>query len=138
MPVRFGDIDQAGIAYYPTLIDHCHDAFEEFFEMGLGIPYPTTLLRDRLGFPMVHLEADFRRPLRFGDVLEMEVTVARIGRTSITFRYRAFVRRGRRPPGGEPAFEVRATTVCLDMRTFRPKPPPPRYRRMLERHLSLR
>ena len=130
IPVRFGDIDQAGIAYYPTLLDHCHAAFEEFFEKGLGRAYPKVLLKDRLGFPTVRLEADFRTPLRFGDVLVFEVSVVDIGRASAVFRYRA-LRNGR----GKPAFEVRATTACVDMGTFRARPVPPRYRRLLSRHL---
>jgi len=130
IPVRFGDIDQAGIAYYPTLFDHCHAAFEEFFTGALGIPYPKVLLKDRLGFPTVHLEADFRTALRYGDVLAVEVAVAALGRSSVRFRYRAF-RRGER----KPAFEVIGTTVCVDMRTFRPCSVPPRYRRLLARHL---
>ena len=131
IPVRFGDIDQAGVAYYPTLFDHCHAAFEEFFEKALKVPYPKVLLKDRLGFPTAHLEADFREPLKFGDVLEMEVSVARLGRASVTFRYRAFRGKAKRP-----AFEVLGTTVCVDMRTFRSKAVPPGLRRLLEKHLS--
>ncbi len=131
IPVRFGDIDQAGIAYYPTLFDHCHAAFEEFFEKGLGVPYPRVLLKDKLGFPTVHLEADFTRPLKFGDRLEIEVSVAHLGRSAVTFRYRASVK-GRR------AFEVLGTTVCVDMRTFKGKAVPARYRRLLAGHLSTR
>ena len=36
------------------------------------------------------------------------------------------------------AFEVRATTVCIDVRTWRSKPLPPRYRRALARQVSTR
>lgn len=128
IPVRFGDIDHAGIAYYPTLLHYCHVAFEEFFEKGLGVPYPRVFGRDRVGFPTVHLEADFRKPLSFGDRLSMEVTVARLGRGSVVFRYRARLR-------GAVAFEARCTTACVDARTFRPRPLPPRYRRLLTPHL---
>ena len=131
IPVRFGDIDQAGVAYYPTLFDHCHAAFEEFFEKALKVPYPKVLLKDKLGFPTAHLEADFREPLKFGDVLQMEVSVARLGRASVTFRYRAF--RGRKAK--KPAFEVLGTTVCVDMRTFRSKAIPLRLRKLLMRYL---
>ena len=130
IPVRFGDIDQAGIAYYPTLFDHCHVAFEEFFEKGLKVPYPRVLLKDALGFPTVHLEADFIKPLKFGDRLDVEVAVAHLGRASVIFRYRASVK-------GRPAFEVRGTTACVDMRTFKPRPVPARYRRLLLRHLVI-
>ena len=129
IPVRFGDIDQAGVAYYPTLVNHCHVAFEEFFEKALRRPYPGVILKEKFGFPMVHLEADFRTPLRFGDVLQMEVAVARLGKSSVTFRYRAFRGKSKRP-----AFEVLGTAVCVDMRSFRPKAVPARYRRLLEKH----
>ncbi|MBI3099921.1 MAG: acyl-CoA thioesterase [Planctomycetes bacterium] len=129
IPIRFGDIDQAGIAYYPTLFDHTHTAFEEFWEHGVGVSYPHLLLKDKLGFPLVHMEADFRSPLRFGDILSVEVAVTHLGRSSVTFRYRAYVSRTRKL-----SFEVHSTTVCLDMDSFKSTPLPQKYRRILERH----
>ena len=133
IPVRFGDIDQAGVAYYPTLLSHCHAAFEEFFERALGRPYPGVLLTDGIGFPTVHLEADFREALHYGDRLAFEVSVARLGRSSVAFRYRTF-RRGRR---GRPrlAFEVLCTTACVEMRRFRSRPVPAQFRRLFGKHL---
>lgn len=127
IPIRFGDIDQAGIAYYPTLFDMTHVAFEEFWEHAIGVSYPRVLLRDHLGFPAVHIEADFGGMLRFGDVLRMEITVLRLGRSSATFRYRARVGRASRP-----VFEVRTTTACIDMRSMKSRPIPPKYRALLE------
>ena len=128
LPVRFGDIDQAGIAYYPTLFDHCHAAFEEFWEKALKRPYHRVMLKERLGFPTVHLEADFVKPLKFGDVLTVEVAVARLGKSSVVFRYRASAK-------GRSAFRVLVTTVCIDMRTFKPRPVPPAVRKLLLGHL---
>lgn len=127
IPVRFGDIDQAGIAYYPTLFDYCHVAFEEFFAGALKVPYPKVLLKEKLGFPTVHVEADFVRPLKYGDVVVMEVGVLRLGASSVTFRFRASVR-------GKRAFEIRGTTACVDMRRFRGVRVPDRYRRLFRRH----
>ncbi len=131
IPVRFGDIDPAGVAYYPTLLHHCHAAFEEFFARALRTPYPEVLRRDRLGFPTVHLQADFRSPLRYGDVLDVEVCVAALGRSSVAFRYRGRVR-------GRLAFEAAVTTVCVDMRNFKTRPVPPRYRGLFSAHLAKR
>ena len=68
-------------------------------------------------------------PVRFGDLLSVEVAVAALGRASVTFRYRALVK-------GRLAFQVTGTTVCVDMRTFKPKPVPTRYRSLLARHLT--
>ena len=55
---RFGDIDHAGIAYYPTLLHLFHCAFEDWWSDALGHPYPKLLDRDKLGFPAVHLDVE--------------------------------------------------------------------------------
>src|SRR5213593_4026193 len=54
-----------------------------------------TALLDRLGFvheiygrhPRVHIEADFLRPLRFRDLVDVELRVAEVGRTSVTYEF---------------------------------------------------
>ena len=38
--VRFGDLDPAGIAYYPNLVNFLHESFEDFFSGYVGRPYP--------------------------------------------------------------------------------------------------
>lgn len=55
-----------------------------------------TALLDRLGLleeiygrlPRAHLEADFGEPLRFKDLVDVEVWVEGLGRTSITYAFR--------------------------------------------------
>src|SRR2546427_13248832 len=54
-----------------------------------------TALLDRLGFvhdvygrhPRVHIEADFLRPLRFRDLVDIELRVAAVGRTAVTYDF---------------------------------------------------
>lgn len=88
-PVRFADVDHAGIVYYPRFFHLFHLAFEELFRQRIGgRAYVDLLDRDRVGFPAVRAEAEFKAPLRFGDTAEIELTVARLGTKSITFRYR--------------------------------------------------
>src|SRR5690606_1601196 len=67
--VRFGDEDHAQIVYYPRFFHFFHCAFEDFFDQQ-GFPYRACLAVDRVGWPAVHAEADFERPVRFGDELE--------------------------------------------------------------------
>lgn len=109
--VRFGDIDYAGIVYYPRFLHYFHVALEEFFEAEVGIDYPAILNRHRLGFPTVHLETDFRRSLRYGDLIDVEIRVLRIGRTSITWGYKGY-------NGKDLAVEGRNVTVGMNMDTF--------------------
>jgi acyl-CoA thioesterase FadM len=80
-----------------------------------------------VGFPTVHVETEFSRTLKFGDVFEIEVRVPRIGRSSADFRYVG-------KKGGDVAAEATMTVVCVDMRTWRPQPIPDKYRRLMERH----
>ena len=111
--VRFGDIDHAGIVYYPRFLHYFHVALEEFFPAQLGIEYPTLIDQHRIGLPTVHLETDFRRPLRYGDKIEVEVGVRDIGSTSISFSYRVF-----KPGNRAPLIVGYNIVVCMDMERF--------------------
>ena len=90
-PVRFADVDHAGIVYYPRFFHFFHLAFEELFRERMGARAYVTLLDERrVGFPAVRAEADYKSPLRFGDTAEIEVSIPRLGGKSITFRYRIY------------------------------------------------
>ena len=61
--VRFGDVDPAGIVYFPRIYDYIHEAFEELWETHVGARYYALLLERRMGFPLVHSEVSFTAPL---------------------------------------------------------------------------
>ncbi|MEJ7604062.1 MAG: thioesterase family protein [Kofleriaceae bacterium] len=87
-PVRFADIDHAGIVYYPRFFHLFHLTFEELWRARIGPrAYSELIDRDRVGFPAVRAECEFKAPLRFGDTAEIEVSITRLGTKSITFRY---------------------------------------------------
>src|SRR6187401_2788223 len=91
LPVRFADVDHAGILYYPRFFHFFHVAFEELWRARIGArSYAELIDRERVGFPAVRAECDFKAPLRFGDTAETIVTVPQLGTKSITFRYRVF------------------------------------------------
>lgn len=113
LKVRFSDIDRAGIVYYPRFLHYFHVAMEEFFAEQVGIDYAEVIDRRRFGLPTVHLDVDFRRPLRYGDALDVEVRVVEIGRTSIRWSYRIF-----RAGEDEALAEGRTVTVGLDLDTY--------------------
>ena len=113
LKVRFGDIDHAGIVYYPRFLHYFHVALEEFFGQELGIDYPVLIDQHHIGLPTVHLETDFSRPLRYGDSIDVEVRAINFGKTSITFGYRVF-----KNGESEPRITGHNITVCLDMDTF--------------------
>jgi len=127
LKVRFGDVDRAGIAYYPRIFDLFHVAFEEFWEGFVGLPYAKVVTEEHVGFPTVRAQAHFRRPLRFGDDLDAAVFLSRVGETSAVFEYRIGT-----PDGEGPAVAASLLTVCVDLRTFSKRSIPPRYRERLE------
>ena len=129
--VRFADVDHARIVYYPRFFHYFHIAFEELFEQEFGRTYPEVLDTEHVGFPSVHAEADYREPVRFGDVLRIRVTCTRIGTKSVTLRYRA----ARAVDGAECA-EGRITIACVDMRSFESMGVPETYRAFFARFLE--
>jgi len=112
--VCFGDIDNAGIVYYPRFMHYFHLAMEEFFAGEMGIDYADVLHKHNLSFPTVHLESDFRRKLRYGDQINMEVRVIHIGKSSITWGYKGYRMNGVE----EIVVEGQNVTVCVKTDTF--------------------
>ena len=107
LEVRFGDCDPAGIVYFPRYFDFFHQAMETWFPAQLGFGYDEFVRDRKLGFPAVHSEADFERPSRFGDRIELHQRVTRLGRTSISFAYELFGHDGQRRATGR--------SVCVVM-----------------------
>ena len=129
-PVRFGDCDPAGIVYYPRFLHFFHEAMETWFLEVLDDPYDQVILGKQIGFPSVHCEADFRIPCGLGEVLAIELSVAKLGRSSIHFEYRVRT-------FGQPTSELRlrGATVCVVMDL---DPGSPTFRRALPIPSALR
>jgi 4-hydroxybenzoyl-CoA thioesterase len=127
--VRFGDEDHAQIVYYPRFFHFFHCAFEDFFNEQ-GYPYRACLDVDRVGWPAVHAEADFEKPVRFGEEIDVSVEVARIGEKSATFEYT-----GRRSGGGERVCKGRIVVACISMDDYAARSIPDKYRALFEKHL---
>ena len=117
--VRFGDADPAGLVYYPVIFHYYHVAMEEFFAARCGTSYARLMREGRIGFPTVNVRAEFFAPVLYGDELEVEVAVGRVGESSVTFAYSA--RRA-----SDSALCARSTQVhvamCLDARKSVPLP----------------
>ena len=120
---RFGDIDDAGIAYYPRFFHYFHGAFEDWWQDALGIPYRDLLREEDLGFPAVHVESDFYAPIRYGDEPWVHLGVARVGRSSVDFGFWMTL------DGAEPTVRCAAkvTTVAMSMRDERKREIPQRW-----------
>jgi 4-hydroxybenzoyl-CoA thioesterase len=127
LPVRFADVDHAGIVYYPRFFHYFHVAFEELWRARIGPQaYSELIDRDRVGFPAVEASCTFTAPLRFGDTAEIDVSIPRLGTKSITFRYLVH-----RAPERALCADGRVTCAVVDLARFVAVPIPERVRDML-------
>ncbi len=89
--VRFQDVDAAGIIFYSRLFELCHDVYVEFLAEH-GHPLHQVIERAAWAAPIRHAEADYLKPMRFGDSLEVALTLAHLEPTEVSLGYRVSVR----------------------------------------------
>lgn len=116
--VAWVDTDAAGIWHHSTAVRWAEEAEAELHRR-LGI------IGETFGrTPRVSVGFEFRLPLRFDDEVEIVLTVAELGKSSITYRVDIFKDGGR-------AVEGRMTAVLVDPATGRSLPWPDHLRRAL-------
>ena len=81
--IEFNHCDPAGIVFYPRYYEMINSVCEGFFR-ALGRSY-AEMVADQQGVPTVRLETDFTAPSRLGEVLDFQLTIRRMGGTSVTF-----------------------------------------------------
>jgi len=129
LQVRFGDVDPAGIVYFPKIYEYIHEAFEELWDVHVGKRYYYLIGEEELGFPLVHSEVDFKHPLHFGDRPTVRVTCVKIGRSSLGLRYRIML-------DELLCVEAQMTVVCVELESLESVEIPERYRKRFEEILE--
>ena len=85
--VAFQDIDAAGIVFYPRFLVYMHDAYVSWLA-SVGCPLPE-VLRDKAWIaPIASVQADFLKPLRFGDAIDVRLVLGARGRSSYRVGFR--------------------------------------------------
>jgi 1,4-dihydroxy-2-naphthoyl-CoA hydrolase len=85
--IRLHDTDAAGRLFFANLFRQAHDAFEAFM-IAIGHPLDA-LIRDRtLLLPLIHAEADYRRPMAHGDQVRIQLWVRELRQRSFEMSYR--------------------------------------------------
>lgn len=122
--VRFADVDPARIAFYPRYFEMLNGIVEDWFgAMGWG--FGEMHLKRDIGIPTRKLDADFLRPSYLGDLLDLELSVLKVGRTSVDLETRFLCR-------SELRWTVKQTLVLVDMKTASAVPWPDDLRAKLE------
>ena len=129
LQVRFGDVDPAGIVYYPKIFDYLHEAFEDLWDIHIGRRYYHVLGEQQIGFPLVHSEVDFKHPLHFGERPIVKITCFKLGQSSIGLRYKMIV-------DDVLCIEARMTVVCVHLEDLSSREIPAEFRAKFEELLE--
>jgi 4-hydroxybenzoyl-CoA thioesterase len=74
--VRWGDVDAAGIVFYPRFFEWYDLGTEKLFE-SVGLPWPEAFPHyDIVGVPIVESGSRFESPARYGDVVTIRSAMA--------------------------------------------------------------
>jgi len=128
-PVRFEDVDAAGIVFFGRFSSYVHEAMEHFFG-GLDGGYARLIVERRVGLPAVALAFQFERPLRYGETLVVEVSTRRLGTRSAQLTYRM-----KDKASGELVATCDHTIVSTDLGALRSTAMPDDVRAALQEHL---
>ena len=109
--VQWGDLDSAGIVYYPNFYSWADAATHRMFREA-GLPMDRLLVERKMSFGLVASSADFQSPARYADRLVYKTVISKLGGRSIEMTHRIV-----RADGETPVATVRETRVCMDMST---------------------
>ena len=114
--IRLHHTDSAGIVFFGHVFTLAHECYEAF--LGEHLPLESIIDSTDFLMPMVHASADYHKPMRLGDKLAIEMTLAKRGNSSFEFTYDFTNERG------ELCVVVTATHVVTDKATFKSRPIP--------------
>lgn len=114
-PLRFGDCDPSGIAYYPAYMDMLVAVTEDLFA-AIGWPWPKLRSERGIATPTVRLDLTFLHPGFEGDRLTFRCAVATIGRSSLDLRHEV--------AAAQPLWRAEQRLVATDSESHRATPWP--------------
>jgi acyl-CoA thioester hydrolase len=86
--VRFNEADPLGIVWHGHYVRYFEDAREDFGKC-YGISY-LDFYRSGLAVPVVAIQCDYKKPLRYGDDILVETTYVNTSAAKLKFKYRLF------------------------------------------------
>ncbi len=102
--VEFSDTDMAGIMHFSAFFRYMEAAEHELLR-SLGMSVYAEIDGQLVSFPRVAAKCEFHSPAKCEDVLEIDVTVERVGTKAVTYRFQ-FSLAGRDVASGQ------MTSVC--------------------------
>jgi YbgC/YbaW family acyl-CoA thioester hydrolase len=106
--IRFIDTDASGRIHYTSMFRYFESAEIELLRT-VGITYD---LRRSYAFPRVHVECDFMSAIAHDDLIDIETSLIKLGRSSAHFQFRTF-------NGAALAAKGSVVIACVDRDTQR-------------------
>ena len=107
--VEFSETDMAGIVHYSNFFRFMETA-EHGFYRSLGFSVAEKTVDPRLGWPRVHAECDYKKPLRFEDEVQIHLLVREKRDKAISY---VFIFSKQTPQGWEEMARGGLTIVCV-------------------------
>jgi 4-hydroxybenzoyl-CoA thioesterase len=85
IPVEFNHCDPAGIVFYPRYFEMTNSVVENFFREVVQVSF-ADMMAAQEGVPTARIETDFHAPSRLGEVLDWQLSVTRLGASSVGVR----------------------------------------------------
>ena len=83
--IRFQHCDPAGIVFYPRYFEMLNLTVEHFFEGRVGASFHQLHQREGVLVPTVRIDTEFRAMSRLEEVIEFDLRLIHLGRSSVTF-----------------------------------------------------
>jgi len=83
--VEYAHTDMSGIVHFSQFFRYMEEAEHEFFRsLGLSINHPTP--EGLVSWPRASCHFDFKKPLRFEEIFQINIQITRLGNRSLTYR----------------------------------------------------
>lgn len=84
--IEFADTDMGGICHFSRFFIFM-ETTEHLFHEAVGSSIQVRIDGDEIGWPRVAASCDYLGPVRFGEIIDIQLTVARKGRSSMTYEF---------------------------------------------------
>ncbi|WP_235041818.1 acyl-CoA thioesterase [Vreelandella profundi] len=88
--VRFQHCDPAGIVFYPRYFELINSVVEDWFAEVVHHDFNQLHVESGTGVPTAAIDTQFHAPSRLGELLNFELTVQAIGRSSLDLKIVAY------------------------------------------------
>lgn len=127
-PLRFGDCDPSGIAYFPSYLNILIGVLEDFFA-SIGADWKTLNQQRQIATPTVRLDLTFVKPGFHTDQLEFTLKVMDIGGSSLSLEHEIHA-------NGDLLWSAKHKIVATSMTTHKACAWPDDIRAALSNHLE--